>query len=133
MIAFKCALHLAQHHCRNEFLREKFAGTPDLEEKVARMSIIQPNQWNPDEILINMAYLALVYSSYVNGVAAIHSKIIKDELFLEFSEIFPEKFQNKTNGVTPRRCAFFVAPSPHYLNSKSRVFLTLAVDDAACS
>lgn len=68
------------------------------------MSIIQPNQWNQDEILINMAYLALIHSSYVNGVAAIHSNIIKDELFKEFSEIFPEKFQNKTNGVTPRRC-----------------------------
>lgn len=67
------------------------------------MSIIQPNQWNEDEILINMAYLALIYSSYVNGVAAIHSGIIKNELFKEFSEIFPEKFQNKTNGVTPRR------------------------------
>lgn len=91
--------------CRNEFLRERFAGEADLEERVARMSIIQPNQWNQDEILINMAYLALIHSSYVNGVAAIHSNIIKDELFKEFSEIFPEKFQNKTNGVTPRRCA----------------------------
>lgn len=91
--------------CRNEFLRAKYAGMPDLEDKVARMSIIQPNQWNQDEILINMAYLALIHSSYVNGVAAIHSSIIKNELFKEFSEIFPEKFQNKTNGVTPRRFA----------------------------
>jgi glycogen phosphorylase len=72
---------------------------------VTRMSIIQPNQWNKDEILINMAYLALIYSSYVNGVAAIHSGIIKNTLFKEFSDIFPEKFQNKTNGVTPRRFA----------------------------
>ena len=53
---------------------------------------------------INMAYLALIYSKAVNGVAAIHSDIIKNQLFSEFSEIFPEKFQNKTNGVTPRRC-----------------------------
>ena len=54
---------------------------------------------------INMAFLALIYSKAVNGVAAIHSEIIKTQLFSEFSEIFPEKFQNKTNGVTPRRCA----------------------------
>lgn len=94
----------------NEFLRERFAGEADLEERVARMSIIQPNQWNQDEILINMAYLALIHSSYVNGVAAIHSNIIKDELFKEFSEIFPEKFQNKTNGVTPRRWLAFCNP-----------------------
>jgi glycogen phosphorylase len=93
--------------CRNEFLREKYAGLDGLEQKVARMSIIQPNQWNQDEILINMAYLALIYTSFVNGVAAIHSGIIKNDLFKEFSEIFPEKFQNKTNGVTPRRCAPF--------------------------
>ena len=58
---------------------------------------------------INMAYLALIYSSAVNGVAAIHSDIIKNQLFKEFAEIFPQKFQNKTNGVTPRRCASLAA------------------------
>eukprot|EP01025_Chloroclados_australasicus_P032602 TRINITY_DN33029_c0_g1_i7.p1 TRINITY_DN33029_c0_g1~~TRINITY_DN33029_c0_g1_i7.p1 ORF type:complete len:458 (-),score=71.98 TRINITY_DN33029_c0_g1_i7:346-1587(-) len=57
-----------------------------------------------------MAYLALIYSSYVNGVAAIHSDIIRDQLFSEFSAIFPEKFQNKTNGVTPRRWLTFCNP-----------------------
>lgn len=69
------------------------------------MSIIQPNQYKPKELQINMAYLALIYSSAVNGVAAIHSEIIKNQLFKEFATVFPEKFQNKTNGVTPRRCA----------------------------
>ena len=51
-----------------------------------------------------MAYLAVVASHTVNGVAAIHSDIIRNTIFAEFAELWPEKFQNKTNGVTPRRC-----------------------------
>ncbi len=54
-------------------------------------------------MLINMAYMAVIGSTYVNGVAAIHSDILKNQLFVEFDKIFPGKFQNKTNGVTPRR------------------------------
>lgn len=53
-------------------------------------------------MLINMAHLAVVGSFAVNGVAAIHSDIIKETIFKDFFEIWPEKFQNKTNGVTPR-------------------------------
>lgn len=52
---------------------------------------------------VRMAYLAVVASHTVNGVAAIHSDIIKHTIFSEFYELWPEKFQNKTNGVTPRR------------------------------
>ncbi len=50
-----------------------------------------------------MAYLAVVASHTINGVAAIHSDIIKHTIFREFYDLWPEKFQNKTNGVTPRR------------------------------
>jgi hypothetical protein len=75
-----------------------------LKKKIDRMGIIQPNKWQPEIIEINMAYLALIYSTAVNGVAAIHSQIIKNQLFKEFAEVFGSKFQNKTNGVTPRRC-----------------------------
>jgi glycogen phosphorylase len=57
-----------------------------------------------------MAYLAVVGSSCVNGVAAIHSNIVKDEIFNDFYQIFPSKFQNKTNGVTPRRWLAFCNP-----------------------
>ena len=53
--------------------------------------------------LVNMAFLATVGSKAVNGVAAIHSEIIKTDIFQDFVKVFPEKFQNKTNGVTPRR------------------------------
>ena len=54
-----------------------------------------------------MAYLAIVASYTVNGVAAIHSEIIKNTIFKDFAELWPEKFQNKTNGVTPRRWLAF--------------------------
>ncbi len=57
-----------------------------------------------------MAYLAVVASHTVNGVAAIHSDIIRDTIFKPFAELFPEKFQNKTNGVTPRRWLAFCNP-----------------------
>ncbi len=52
---------------------------------------------------VHMANLAMYGSSYVNGVAAIHTEILKRETLHSFYEIWPERFQNKTNGVTPRR------------------------------
>lgn len=48
--------------------------------------------------LVNMAYLATVGGAHVNGVAAIHSEIVKNEILNDFYKIFPSKFQNKTNG-----------------------------------
>jgi starch phosphorylase len=57
-----------------------------------------------------MASLCIVGSHAVNGVAAIHSELIKSTLFKDFYEFDPKKFQNKTNGVTPRR--WVVAANP---------------------
>lgn len=57
-----------------------------------------------------MAYLAVVASHTVNGVAAIHSDIIRETIFKEFADLWPLKFQNKTNGVTPRRWLAFCNP-----------------------
>ena len=51
----------------------------------------------------HMASLSVYVGSYVNGVAEIHSQILKDDLFHDWYQVFPERFQNKTNGVTPRR------------------------------
>lgn len=56
---------------------------------------------------VRMAYLSIVGSFSVNGVAKIHSNIIKNQTFRDFYQIFPEKFNNKTNGITPRRFLFY--------------------------
>ena len=56
-----------------------------------------------DEDIVHMANLSIYVGSYVNGVAEIHSQILKDDCFKEWYQVFPERFQNKTNGITPRR------------------------------
>lgn len=81
-----------------------------VKEALKEYSIVQENPWNKGEMLVNMAYLAVVGSFAVNGVAAIHSEIIKEDIFPQFVEIFPEKFQNKTNGVTLRRWLAYCNP-----------------------
>lgn len=79
-----------------ERVEKKWPG--DL-HRLSRMSLVEEGA----EKKINMAYLAIVGSSRVNGVAAIHSDIIKKDTFRDFFELDPHKFNNKTNGVTPRR------------------------------
>ena len=78
-------------------------------DKIGRMSIIEEGEGY--EKSVRMAHLALVASHTVNGVAAIHSELIKTTIFKEFYEIMPEKFQNKTNGVTQRRWLSFCNPA----------------------
>ena len=56
-----------------------------------------------DEDIVHMANLSIYVGSYVNGVAEIHSQILKDDCFKEWYHVFPKRFQNKTNGITPRR------------------------------
>jgi glycogen phosphorylase len=72
---------------------------PDESGRLSRMSIIEEGP----EKRVRMANLAIVGSHSVNGVAALHSEIIKDQVFKEFYELWPEKFNNKTNGITQRR------------------------------
>uniref|UniRef100_A0A383VH92 Alpha-1,4 glucan phosphorylase n=1 Tax=Tetradesmus obliquus TaxID=3088 RepID=A0A383VH92_TETOB len=95
-----------------KFLEDKYSGlkAAERDQLVERMSIIQENPWVKDEMQVNMAYLAVVSSSAVNGVAYIHSEIVKADIFNDFYKLFPEKFQNKTNGVTPRRWLAFCNP-----------------------
>uniref|UniRef100_A0A8C6PP67 Alpha-1,4 glucan phosphorylase n=1 Tax=Nothobranchius furzeri TaxID=105023 RepID=A0A8C6PP67_NOTFU len=68
-------------------------------DRLRRMSLIEEG----DIKKINMAHLCIVGSHAVNGVARIHSEIIKNTVFKDFYDIDPQKFQNKTNGITPRR------------------------------
>ena len=56
-----------------------------------------------DEDVVHMANLSIYVGSYVNGVAEIHSQILKDDCFKNWYAVYPERFQNKTNGITPRR------------------------------
>ena len=62
-----------------------------------------PNLFIVRDNTAHMANLSVYVSSYVNGVAEIHSQILKDDLFRDWYAVFPQRFQNKTNGVTPRR------------------------------
>lgn len=68
-------------------------------DRLCRMSLVEEGSVKR----INMAHLCIVGSHAVNGVAQIHSDIIKDTVFHDFYEMDPQKFQNKTNGITPRR------------------------------
>ncbi len=72
---------------------------PEDELRVRRMSIIA----DYPERAVRMAYLATVAGTKVNGVAALHSQLLRDKVLPDFSEFWPDKFTNVTNGVTPRR------------------------------
>ena len=81
------------------FIAEVNHRWPGDTDRIHRMSLIQEGA----EPMIRMAYLAIVGSFSVNGVAELHSRLLKEGLFRDFAELWPEKFNNKTNGVTQRR------------------------------
>jgi len=81
------------------FLAEVSAHWPGDKDRLRRMSLIEEGQ----QQMVRMAYLAIVGGFSVNGVAALHSKLLQQGLFRDFYELWPLKFNNKTNGVTPRR------------------------------
>lgn len=93
--------HINFLHMEN--VKKKFPGDLD---RMRRMSLVEED----GEKRINMAHLSIVGSHAVNGVAAIHSEIIKQEIFKDFYEMEPQKFQNKTNGITPRRWLLLCNP-----------------------
>jgi starch phosphorylase len=79
-----------------DLVRVRFFGD---EARIARMSLIDER----GERYVRMAHLACVGSYAINGVAELHSELVKNELLKDFYELWPERFGNKTNGVTPRR------------------------------
>jgi starch phosphorylase len=81
------------------FLEEVSIRWPGDNGRLERMSLIQEGR----NRRVRMAYLAIVGSYSVNGVAALHSELLREGLFADFAELWPEKFNNKTNGVTQRR------------------------------
>ena len=81
------------------FLDQVRARFPGDESRVARMSLIDES----GDKHVRMAHLAIVGSHSTNGVAAIHTDLLRTHTVRDFAEMFPERFNNKTNGVTPRR------------------------------
>ncbi len=87
------------YEINHRFLNEVRYRYPNDEARFVRMSIVE----EAPEKRVCMAHLAIVGSHSINGVAALHSEILKDELFKDFYEMYPERFNNKTNGITQRR------------------------------
>ena len=81
------------------FLDEIRLAYPGDGQRVERLSLIDES----DEKYVRMAHLAILGSHCVNGVAELHTELLKETVLRDFHEIWPEKFYNITNGVTPRR------------------------------
>ena len=87
------------YEINSQFLKEVAMHWPGDAQHIQRMSIIEEGPVPH----VRMAYLAIVGSFSVNGVAALHTELLEKGLFNDFYQLWPHKFNNKTNGVTPRR------------------------------
>ena len=99
-----------------EVVRNRYPGD---EDRVARVSLVEEGSRRK----IRMANLAIVGSHSTNGVAAIHSRLLRTMTVKELAELYPERFNNKTNGVTPRRWLLLATqplPSDHRSNRRRR-------------
>jgi len=88
------------------FLRRVATQWPGDFDRLGRMSIIEES--SPKQV--RMAHLATVGSHSINGVAQLHTDLVKKNLFSDFNELWPERFNNKTNGVSPRRWVLYSNP-----------------------
>jgi len=87
------------YEINRRFLKTVHVHWPGDTERLSRMSLIEEGE----DKQIRMAHLATVGSFSINGVARLHTDLIKQDLLKDFYELWPERFNNKTNGVTPRR------------------------------
>ncbi|SDI67412.1 glycogen/starch/alpha-glucan phosphorylase [Propionivibrio dicarboxylicus] len=91
------------YRINQEFLNEvsqRFPGDIDL---IRRISLIDDADGNPDNKRVRMAHLSIVGSHRINGVSQLHSDLMVQTIFADFARLYPDRFHNKTNGVTPRR------------------------------
>ncbi len=95
------------YEINHRFMRQVSTRWPGDMGRMARMSIIEEGY--PKQI--RMAHLATVGAHSINGVARLHTELVKKELLHDFHELFPERFNNKTNGVTPRRWLLYANPN----------------------
>ncbi|MBW7569774.1 MAG: glycogen/starch/alpha-glucan phosphorylase [Succinivibrio sp.] len=100
------------YHFLNDVVEKKWPGNNDIK---AKLSIIEEGECRK----VRMANLCVITSGKVNGVAKIHSKLVKEDLFPEYAELWPNKFCNVTNGVTPRR--WLLACNPGLANIYNEV------------
>jgi len=91
----------------SRFLQQVRIKAPGDTDLLRRVSLIDESGGRK----VRMAHLAVVASHHVNGVAALHSELVRTSLFADFARLFPERFTNVTNGVTPRRWLALANPS----------------------
>ena len=87
------------YEINQRFLNKISVSYPDDPDRLRRMSIIEEGEVKK----VRMAHLAIVGSHSVNGVAELHSNLLKERIFKDFHDFFPKRFNNKTNGITQRR------------------------------
>jgi starch phosphorylase len=95
------------HEINRRLLEETHARHPGDEERAARVSLVSGGE----EPRIRMANLAIVGSHSTNGVARIHSGLLQTSTVKDLAELYPERFNNKTNGITPRRWLLLANPA----------------------
>ena len=94
------------YEINRRFLRDVAIRFINDDQKLSALSIIEEG----DDKKVRMANLAVVGSFSVNGVAALHTELLKEHVLHDFYEMYPEKFNNKTNGITPRRWLKYCNP-----------------------
>lgn len=103
------------YEINRRFLDEVRAKFPGDDDRLRRMSLIGEDGGKS----VRMAHLATVGSHAINGVAALHSDLLKQSVLKDFNELWPERFSNKTNGVTPRRFLALANPGLRQLLDNS--------------
>ncbi len=101
-------IYMIIEEINNRFIHELRQLRPNNDGLVYQLAIIKDGQ-------IHMAHLGVVASFSVNGVARLHTEILKSDVMKEFYEVYPSKFNNKTNGITHRRWLTYTNPQLHEL------------------